>query len=756
MNEGDGHERQVSIAARILSPRSSLSSETVPLLPPAVGMCCGILLVAMPAVLAAGWLAGSAVGFFAVLACCCLDKPSRRGFAIGLLAGLPLAALHLSAPWQSYRKQIVRPANGWVEAVVTDPFADQGLWESESRWRSVQGSIRSLRLEGADAPVRCRGKIQLLVPADTEVEYGDLLVGYGSFTQPLPPAVPGQFDYRRHLLSQGIAHQFKCAAPDILGSGSGWRRCLASSFRFRDRIARILVDGFRSDRHARAAAAMTLGYRNALDSATRTVFLRSGALHIFAISGLHVGIAATVVLMLLQLGRVRYRLRFLMLPFLLGGYVFLTGGAPSAVRAWIMLSVLSLAASTLVPRSPLNSIALAAIVLLACNPLLIFNTGFQFSFIIVAVLVLGWRLAGDINATIAEKASWAPGQKSRPRRLLRACGLKARQLVACGTLAWLGGTGLVAWSNCLFIPASLWVNIAVAVLAAFSLSCALLKSAVALIGLAWAGRMLALPLEFFLAMIRSLVEIAANGRGCIGIPQPWLPLVFFHYLALLAMLLPKSSRRIRIWAALALLANLFFLCAGGEPKRPGVTLVNGDGDGNVACSVEMPGTPPLVMFSGNYAVDRMLADLLKSQGNLHLQRVLYTRRTPGTSRDLARLQDTFRIEHIHLPGEGPVREGHAEPGTPVPRISSADLAATKKTAATLDLVAQDGRRTSFAFRQAAGQQIQIDIRDARDASAEVEIVWPDGRRSGITLPAARYARAFMLRPPTPEARWQTP
>jgi len=134
--------------------------------------------------------------------------------------------------------------------------------------------------------------------------------------------------------------------------------------------------------------ALLLGYRKAIPPEIHQRFKRTGTLHIFAISGLHVGIVGLLITIVLKtIGIPRDRWALWLLPLLLA-YVMATGMKSSALRAFTMAAVYFL--SPLFRRKPdvPVSIAFAAILLLFFNPREIFSAGFIFSFTVVSFIVM--------------------------------------------------------------------------------------------------------------------------------------------------------------------------------------------------------------------------------------------------------------------------------------------------------------------------------------------------------------------------------
>ncbi len=133
---------------------------------------------------------------------------------------------------------------------------------------------------------------------------------------------------------------------------------------------------------------LILGYRNEIPSEVYACFKRTGSLHIFAISGLHVGIIGLLLVIgLKSMGIPRGWFGVWLIP-LLFIYVAATGMKASALRATIMASVFLLA--PLFRRKPdiPTSVAVAAILLLVLNPQALQSAGFVFSFVVVAFIVM--------------------------------------------------------------------------------------------------------------------------------------------------------------------------------------------------------------------------------------------------------------------------------------------------------------------------------------------------------------------------------
>ncbi len=164
-------------------------------------------------------------------------------------------------------------------------------------------------------------------------------------------------------------------------------------YQLRSRAAAVLSRGIETFPDTeKLLHALLLGYRQALPQDLHRTFSRTGTLHIFAISGLHVGVTASILIAALKIAGVcRLRWGWILIPSLFA-YVLATGMKPSALRAFTMASVYF--AAPLVGRRPdaPSAIALAALILLLHHPASIREPGALLSFTVVCGLILvhGW------------------------------------------------------------------------------------------------------------------------------------------------------------------------------------------------------------------------------------------------------------------------------------------------------------------------------------------------------------------------------
>ena len=210
--------------------------------------------------------------------------------------------------------------------------------------------------------------------------------------------------------------------------------------------------------------AMALGWRTGLSGDVAASFMQSGTMHLFAISGLHVALVAGIMLGLLRVCRLgRQGAAALVIP-LLWFYAGATGWQPSAVRATVMMTLLLGGWVLKRPVNVLNSLGLAAFLILLWDPQQIFRASFQLSFVVVFSLacvvppVAQWlenQARPDPYLPRLLWSRWQQGLFGVSRWLLGALAVSAG--------AWLASMPLVAHHFNLFNPVALLANVPVVV-----------------------------------------------------------------------------------------------------------------------------------------------------------------------------------------------------------------------------------------------------------------------------------------------------
>ena len=205
------------------------------------------------------------------------------------------------------------------------------------------------------------------------------------------PRNPGQFSYQKYLRQLGILHQFNRDSKVLHHEKTKKRSLFGIAQQLRDHLSNRLKEAGFSQEVFGVVQALLLGQRNDIPKALYKDYQNAGAVHILAISGLHVGVLVlifqAILLPLTRLPKGKV-VRLLVLILLLWGFAFITGLSASVVRAVTMFSFLSYAWCLDRPTSGFNLAALSMLTLLLVKPLFLFQVGFQMSY--AAVFAILW------------------------------------------------------------------------------------------------------------------------------------------------------------------------------------------------------------------------------------------------------------------------------------------------------------------------------------------------------------------------------
>lgn len=223
------------------------------------------------------------------------------------------------------------------------------------------------------------------------LKVGDEIIIRGKPQKLEAPKNPREFDYKSYLAHQQVYFQnyllphqhrlYQAAAPR---AWYDWQRLVAEiQARSRAALERYLPN----PQSYAVASALTLGIKDDLDNELRQSYAAAGLMHVLAVSGLHVGVIAYILTYLLsglKKGSYGKLLYLLIICTTLWTYAFVTGFSPSVVRAVLMFSLLIIGDNLQRNKSPFNTLAASAFILLLYNPAWIFSVGFQLSYLAVA------------------------------------------------------------------------------------------------------------------------------------------------------------------------------------------------------------------------------------------------------------------------------------------------------------------------------------------------------------------------------------
>jgi len=290
-------------------------------------------------------------------------------------SGNALLTLRISSLSQQNPASKSRPAiSGLARVVVSDPLL------GDLNGQPVYFSAEAPRNRNAAAQVIRTAEIKVAGTLETLPRNAD----------------PDSFE--GHLVAAGM--NFQLIRGRILAIATPPTAAAVFFERMRVRFSDTLGRGLENrPRETGIYRAMVLGQKQEIDSDLTSIFLGSGTLHLFAISGIHIVVIATGIHFLLLLLRLPRWPRYLAGVAALWIYVQITGASPSAVRAFTMVAILQSALMVRLPVNGIATIAFAALVMLIAGPMQLFSASFQMSYgIVAAILLYGLPLGETWNA----------------------------------------------------------------------------------------------------------------------------------------------------------------------------------------------------------------------------------------------------------------------------------------------------------------------------------------------------------------------
>ena len=503
-------------------------------------------------------------------------------------------------------------------------------------WRPATGKII----------ITTKGQLPSEFFAGSEVEITGVLA------PPQTPVALGLFDYREYLARQGIYFQHKADSP------SDWRIIDAStnntppfSDRFLNWAQRTLARGLPAeDEPLHLMWAMTLGWKTALTDEINEPFMRSGTMHIFAISGLHIALIAAILVALLRVIRVpRTWCGVAVIP-LIWFYTGATGWQSSAIRSTIMMTIIIGGWSLRRPSDLINSLAAAGFAILLWDPQQLFQAGFQLSFFVVLSIALFMPPLEKLrDQLLAIDPLIAPEVIPKWKRALRAASRVVLTSVVTSLAAWLGSLPLTAYYFHLFSPVTLLANLLVVPMSGVTLMCNL--------GSLLCGDFLPWCTELFnhcgWAWMLGMIKVSRWSTELPGaffyVPAPSAMTFVFYYGLLIGTMsgwLWKPEQRRRTCAALLLVTTFYGWQYVGSRHEISLTIL--PLNGGHAAHLDAPGRANdwLIDCGNTNSVEFITRPYLRGQGVNNIPRLVLTHGDLRHVGGIYKLDEEFQIGEV--------------------------------------------------------------------------------------------------------------
>lgn len=240
------------------------------------------------------------------------------------------------------------------------------------------------------------GKVLVNISKDSLVKSfvpDEVLLIYTAVFEISKPQNPHQFDYSKYMKLQGAHGQIRISRKEILKVSQGSKTIFGIAQNLRAEIIGKLQKSKLETNERAIIQALVLGEKKDINKNLYEAYAAAGAVHILAVSGLHVGILYLILAFLFKpLKRLKYGIfmHSIIVVVLLWCFAVLSGLSPSVTRAVTMFSFFALAHLLNRRTNSTNTLFLSLLTLLIINPLWLFQVGFQLSYL--AVFFIVWLL----------------------------------------------------------------------------------------------------------------------------------------------------------------------------------------------------------------------------------------------------------------------------------------------------------------------------------------------------------------------------
>ena len=227
-----------------------------------------------------------------------------------------------------------------------------------------------------------------------EPEIGSLVILKGTLKNFQQPTNPGQFNAPFYY--QILRISFRLNQAEIQVKSDRFYKIAEGLYQLR-RKAGSKVDALLPEQEASVMKTMLLGEKGILDEEIKGLYQRNGIAHILAISGLHISMIGMGLYQLLRRAGLKIKLSAILASMIIVLYGMMTGFAVSAIRAIAMFLLQMLAQILGRTYDRITALAVVAVLVLVEQPLYLFHSGFQFSFLCVLGISLILPVLGNVR-----------------------------------------------------------------------------------------------------------------------------------------------------------------------------------------------------------------------------------------------------------------------------------------------------------------------------------------------------------------------
>ena len=260
-------------------------------------------------------------------------------------------------------------------------------------WKITKNFYKAEALIEKDERSANPGKIMMYFPKDSTLELpkiGERIITGQEIKKINSPKNPYEFNYAEYSYLKGIVGSIYLKKNKYLITGQSYKLAIKRLFNSgKQRITQIINNQPMSKDTKALLQALLLGEKSTLDPEIKKAYVSAGAMHVLAVSGLHVGIVLLFINFFFKIfefkknGKYYHLIKSIIILLIIWTFAGITGFSPSITRATTMFSFLLIGKALNRNTNIYNSLAIAAFVLLFYDPFTLLSVGFQLSFLAV-------------------------------------------------------------------------------------------------------------------------------------------------------------------------------------------------------------------------------------------------------------------------------------------------------------------------------------------------------------------------------------
>jgi len=242
--------------------------------------------------------------------------------------------------------------------------------------------------------MKTRGKVLVRIAKNEkneEIRLGQEIFTSQRLSELNGPMNPGAFDFAKAMKRKGIYHQLTLKDDHFIIANHEQRSIKTRTLIYRNKLLHSLREKSFEKEEFSVMEALLLGRRQDLSNEMISNYQNAGAMHLLAISGLHIGILLMILNTLLKpMERFRYgkKIKLFLLISFLWFFAFLSGLSASVIRAVLMFSILSIGLHSKRKNNLSHYLVISLFLSLVINPEYLFDLGFQLSYLAVISILI--------------------------------------------------------------------------------------------------------------------------------------------------------------------------------------------------------------------------------------------------------------------------------------------------------------------------------------------------------------------------------